>query len=1039
MMKRLLAIFILFFSVFAFAQDQFADIGTRKYDTRKHLLIEPQAPVLPAIELPMSNNAAAVFKAVKPMSTKEELYGALAKLKETYKPFLQNLAPVPALTRKQIVLNAFNWRIETPDDISNFTGTLKGEGKWTSVNIPHFGPPLGRAVTYYYKQIDVAKEYLNDKLFICFKGVDYKASIFLNGRYIGSHEGFFAPFEFDLTSVVHQRKNQLLIKVENDFTTFGGKDDQGNHVVGDKIYATTGVGYDDPVLGWHQCPAGMGIYQDCYLETRSSIHINDLYVRPLTNQSSAEAWIEVNNLEQYPAKVKLLLSVYGQNFTDTVFENKEYIPSTTYVPGVGDLAKPSDWSVSVLKMGYGTNYLKVPIQFKNFRTWTSQTPWLYQLQVRVLDSNNKVVDTRIQQFGMRSFTMDTLNIPKGKMFLNGEMVRLRGANSMGFEQQDVMKKNYNQLVDDILLAKLCNLNYLRFTQRPVQPEVYDMCDKLGMLNQTDLPLFGSLRRNQFAQAVKQAEEMERLVRSHPSNIMVTYINERFPNAEGNPERSLNTAEEYYHLFSALDQAVLLNNPDRVIKSGDGDYDPPSPGLPDNHCYNTWYNGHGLGLGKMYKGYWQLVKPDWYYGCGEFGAEGLDPINVMQKYYPAAWLPSTKEEEKSWTANRISQSQTHRFHYMWYNTQHSVQDWIDASQDHQAWSMKFVAESFRRDPRMMSFAVHLFIDAWPAGWMKSIMDVDRQPKKAFFTYRNALEPLMVSLRCDRNKFFSGETTAIEAWICNDLNTVPNNYTLQYQIEKDGHAIMANKISAVIPINSSQFQGFLKYEAPVVKQRTKFTCRAAIMNDKGESIYQNEFEFEVFPKNNSSKKKIFVAASKDGNAYRVAAQAGYQSTSSAKEADVILIDQFDKYETDSVEMNNWVRGGKKILFLELPAKQYTIAATNVTIDKTAMGDYYFVSPATNHNLVKGYQPFDFHLWYSGKDSCIMPLVAYTINAPGWESILSSGNSNWVADKGPVMAASQLKLGKGVFRICELEFLDRLPYNPTAAKFFDDLINN
>ena len=299
--------------------------------------------------------------------------------------------------------------------------------------------------------------------------------------------------------------------------------------------------------------------------------------------------------------------------------------------------------------------------------------------------------------------------------------------------------------------------------------------------------------------------------------------------------------------------------------------------------------------------------------------------------------------------------------------------------------------------------------------------------------------MVSLHNDRNKFFSGETTAIEAWICNDLNTVRNNYTLQYQIEKDGHAIMANKVKAVIPKNSSQFQGFLKFETPVVKQRTKFTCRAAIMNEKGESIYQNEFEFEVFPKSTSPKKKLFIAGSKDGNAYRLATQAGNQSTVTAREADIILIDRFDIYEADSVQLNNWVRGGKKILFLELPAKQYTIGATNVTIDKTAMDDYYFVSPRTNRSLVKDYQPFDFHLWYSGKDNCIMPLVANTINAPHWESILSSGNSNWVADKGPVMAASQLKFAKGIFRICELEFLDRLPYNPTAAKFFYDLINN
>src|SRR5215469_4855684 len=185
---------------------------------------------------------------------------------------------------------------------------------------------------------------------------------------------------------------------------------------------------------------------------------------------------------------------------------------------------------------------------------------------------------------------------------------------------------------------------------------------------------------------------------------------------------------------------------------------------------------------------------------------------MQKYYPASWLPSSQEDEKNWTANRISQSQTHRFHYMWYNTQHTLKDWINASQDHQAWAMKFVAESFRRDPRMVSFAIHLFIDAWPAGWMKAIMDVDRQPKKAFFAYRNALEPLLVSLRGDRNQFFSGDTAALEAWICNDRNTMPKGYTLRYQVEENGKVILANRISAQIPVNSAQFQGFFRWRAP-----------------------------------------------------------------------------------------------------------------------------------------------------------------------------------------------------------------------------------
>ena len=44
---------------------------------------------------------------------------------------------------------------------------------------------------------------------------------------------------------------------------------------------------------------------------------------------------------------------------------------------------------------------------------------------------------------------------------------------MGFEQQDVMRGDDAQLIDDILLAKLCHMNFWRITQRPVQQKVYD--------------------------------------------------------------------------------------------------------------------------------------------------------------------------------------------------------------------------------------------------------------------------------------------------------------------------------------------------------------------------------------------------------------------------------------------------------------------------------------------------------------------------------------------------------------------------------------
>ncbi len=1035
----ILVIICIFTNNVFWAQDKFADIGTANYSSRTQLL-EVQVPdSLPEIVLPLEGNRKAAFKEVKSISTSKELYAELDKMRLRYAPFMQNLAPEVHEMRQRTMLDTFQWRMETEEDKQNFGALLEGKGNWKTVKIPHYGEPLGRATTYYFKEIKIDSSALKNKLlYIHFKGVDYKTSVFVNNRFIGQNEGFFAPFEFEIGSFVKHGNNRILVKVDNDFPTTSMKDDKGNTVIGDKIYGATGPGYDEPNLGWHHCPPAMGIYQDCYLEIREKINVNDVFVRPLLNDSVAEVWLEINDLNPYPSEIKMELSVFGQNFRDTVVFNFPYTPHSVHVPGVGDLTKPTDWQKINLKTGFGVNQFKISLPMGKYRLWSPDEPWLYQLQVKILNNDNKLLDIVAQQFGMRSFTQDTVNVPKGKLFLNGEMIRLRGANTMGQEQQCVIRKDWDQLRDDILFAKLANMNFLRFTQRPVQTEVYEMCDKLGLLNQTDLPFFGTVRFNKFAEAVKQAEAMERLVRKHPSTIMVTYINERFPNGEGLPQRSINNADDYNKLFKALDQAVLYANPDRVIKAGDGDYDPPSPGLPDYHNYNTWYNGHGLGLGEMYKGYWLPVKKDWAYACGEFGSEGLDHVNIMYKYYPKHWLPANKEDEKNWTANRIPKAQTHKFHYMWYNTQNTLADWVEASQDYQARATKFVAESFRRNNKMVSFAIHLFIDAWPAGWMKTIMDVDRQPKKAFFAYRNALEPLMISLRSDRDKFFAGETTNVEIWVSNDKNTAPDNLTLHYQIEdKNGKILSSGKAKANCPLNGAAFQGYVRMKLPEIKMRTTYQLRAALVDNSGKSIYQNKFEITAFPKPVVNKQKIFVSKNFNEQLKHEIAKAGFRTIDNLASSDVVLIDDYKTYIADSAAINQSIREGKLLLFTGLQTGIYKLANTSVEVNNTTMGKYYFASPNLSHPLLSEFKPLDFNNWYSAKTEMISPLLAHTFYAKGWSPILKTGNSNWVEDKGTVMAAGEIKYGKGTIRVNLIDLNDKLLYNPTALIYLNQLL--
>lgn len=1031
----LLLIFLLVLTQVLFAQeemDHFAKIGNMVSGTRLHLLEEKVPEILPEKQLPITNKKAAKFNPIHSMNTKEELNAALKNYRSLFLPFMENHAPEMKSKRIKIALTEFDWREETKEDQLNFSETLKGSGKWEKVQVPHFGPPLGRAVTYYRKSFEITQEMLDKgSLFSCFKAIDYKASVFINDAYVGSHEGMFAPFEFNFTKHAKLGENTILIKVENDYNATGGNDENGVRVYGDKIFTGTGVGYDDPVKGWHVAD-GMGIYQDCFIEARDKLHFNDVFIRPLLEKQQAEIWLEVNNFYEDYKDISVKLAVFGQNFDEAVVSEFEYIPVTQYIHGVGDLDKPNDGKHKFLRMGYGKNFLKLTVDINDPRIWNNKTPWLYQLQVKLYDHKKELTDTRVQQFGMRSFSMDVDNTPKGRMFLNGEQIRLRGANTMGFLQVDVKNKDWDQLIDDILLAKICNMNFLRLTQRPVQPEIYEFCDKLGLMTQTDLPLFGGLRPNKWAEAVKQAEEMERLVRNHPSNIMVTYMNERFPNGEGFPQRQIGDAEGYMKLYKACDQAVLMANPDRVIKSSDGDYDPPSPGLPDSHCYNGWYNGHGLGLGELHKGYWQNIKPDWLYACGEFGAEGLDAYNTMQKYYPKEWLPQNSSEEKDWTANRISHAQTHRFHYMWFNTQDNVKDWVEASQEHQAWATKLTTEAFRRNSDMVSFAIHLFIDAWPAGWMKTIMDVDRQPKKAFFVYRDALKPIMVSLRTDRTHFYSEEKLNVEAWLSNDLNEIPKNYKLKYQLEKGNKIIFSNQIDPDFVENASEFQGYINRVLPKVAKRTSYKLRLGLFDENGKGISESVVDLEVFPKENSTPAKIHAVKSTTGIATKLVAELQVENSNSYNDANTIIIDDFNFYKNNKSEIDAMVASGKTVLFLELEQNEYTIGESNIRVENTAMGSYYFASPKTGHDFVKDNKPMDFKFWYHETKDLVAPFLNTVFIADEWTSIVSSGSTNWVGDKGGALAVAEIKYGKGTFRVCQIQLNNRLQTNPTARIF-------
>ena len=392
----------------------------------------------------------------------------------------------------------------------------------------------------------------------------------------------------------------------------------------------------------------------------------------------------------------------------------------------------------------------------------------------------------------------------------------------------------------------------------------------------------------------------------------------------------------------------------------------------SYSYPMWYNGHGIDIGRLHRGYWLPVKPGWYYGCGEYGAEGLDSAEVMEECYPREWM------REPFDPGRIVRSQTKSFSGFFYDTQEDMQGWISRSQRYQAFAARMMTEAFRRDDRMVSNAIHLFIDAWPSGWMKSIMDCKRIPKQAYFAYRDALAPLLVSLRTDRFAYTAGETIQIEAFLCNDT-AKSGAYTLAFELyNEQNKLIQTGRVPAHADACRAAYIASAEFPAETAQDREMLTLRAVLLDGNGDVVNDAEQKLTVFQ-------------------------------------DVTVVPN------------------DNVVILKLEPGVHTVAGETVTVKPCGMLPLHFVSRKTGYPAVAEFKEQDFSYWYDAKEDCITPLLDTTFTVEGFTPILLSNNMDEQGNWGPVLAAAE-KLYEGKhYVICQLDLRQE---NPVAKRFLRNL---
>jgi hypothetical protein len=220
----------------------------------------------------------------------------------------------------------------------------------------------------------------------------------------------------------------------------------------------------------------------------------------------------------------------------------------------------------------------------------------------------------------------------------------------------------------------------------------------------------------------------------------------------------------------------------------------------------------------------------------------------------------------------------------------------------------------------------------------------------------------------------------------------------------------------------------------------TARLGLLDSDGKVLHDTSVVLDIFPRLEAKLRRMYVIGDPKGRAARLAESLGAKPVFSGpmKAGDAILIDDMPAFAKAETQISQAVREGARVVFLNLKKGKYRIGGSDVAVGEGAKGDamfgcsstgLHFVSRATGHRPVEGFQPDDFKFWYNAQLDRPSPLLdCPSVKADGWKPILLSFSA---------MAAGSKADGKGQWCICQIELSGRIPGNPVAALFASRLL--
>lgn len=558
------------------------------------------------------------------------------------------------------------------------------KSNWQTVNIPHtwnkddaFDDKKGyhRGIGWYQKNVFISSQQKDLIHYLKFNGVNQDAEVYINGTLLGSHQGGYTAFNFNVTPFLNYDSYNLIeLKVDNshnenippldaDFTFYGG------------------------------------IYRDVEWITVPKQHIS------LADFASDGFYIDYYHVSNEKAGVEVTVLV--DNF-DSVTTSNEI--TVILSDAENKVLLTEKQKVNVDKNGSKTLKMKLP-EINTPRLWSPEDPYLYRLNITLSNKSNEILDEKSHSIGFRWVSVDA---QKG-LYLNGNPYKMIGVNRhQDFEGYGNAVPMYLQ-ERDIHLIKDMGANVIRFAHYPHSRELYQLCDELGLLVWSEIPIVNKVTNTSefFETSMKMHEAHLKQYYNFPSVVMFGYMNEIFLRMafdNKSTEKEKDEAKVYtYQLAEQLETLTRKIAPTRIT-------------VMALH-FNELYNETKIADLSMLIG-WNLYF-GWYHdGINDLGVF-LDEQHkrfpnraiMVSEYGPGADVRISAETPRKYDFSQEYQLLLHKGYYK----QVMERDFVAGMT---AWNFADFGSEFRGDA-----IAHVN--------QKGLVQYNREPKDVYYWYKSVL--------------------------------------------------------------------------------------------------------------------------------------------------------------------------------------------------------------------------------------------------------------------------------------------------------------